>query len=75
MKTFKKFLLLILIIPFAFIFSACSNNDPSVVRIEKTKTIGTTDTYTIFYSDGSKTYFTVENGKVKGISPDRDGRI
>ena len=35
----------------------------SVVSIEKTKSIGMIDTYEITYSDGTKDYFTVTNGK------------
>ena len=34
----------------------------SIVSIEKTKTEGNVDTYTITYSDGNKTTFTVTNG-------------
>ncbi len=37
--------------------------DKTVVGISKTKTEGLVDTYTILYSNGSKSYFTVRNGK------------
>lgn len=63
MKKFKKFLLtLILILPCSFFLFACSS-EPYIVSFEKTGSVGTTDTYTITYSDGTTQHFSVENGK------------
>lgn len=63
MKNFKKFLLtLILILPFAFLLSACSL-EPYIVDIEKKYNIGNTTTYVITYSNGKQKSFTIENGK------------
>ena len=62
MKKFRAFLLLIVILPCIFLFGGCSITDPYVIGIEKTETIGTTDTYTIYYSDNTTSTFTVENG-------------
>lgn len=46
-------------------FTGCFNQDDvkTVVSIEKTMTVGLTDTYTIIYSDGSTYNFEVTNGK------------
>lgn len=65
MKNFKKFLLILIILPVMVMCSACSliKKDPYIVNIEKSNTVDSTDTYTITYSDGNKKYFTVENGK------------
>lgn len=66
MKHLKKFLLLILIIPCAFMFSACSpfwDTTAYVVGIEKGSSIGTTQTYIVKYSDGTTSSFEVENGE------------
>ncbi len=38
------------------------NDGVSITKIEKTKTEGNVDTYTIFYSDGTTSNFTVTNG-------------
>jgi len=63
MKNFKKLLLtLILILPFAFLLSACSL-EPSIVDIEKKYSINNTSTYVITYSNGKQKSFTIENGK------------
>lgn len=35
-----------------------------ILKIEKTKTVGLVDTYTIFYTDGNTTTFNVTNGEV-----------
>lgn len=48
-----------------------------ISKIEKTKTEGLVDTYTITYTDGTKTTFTVTNGKdgIQGVEgqPGKDG--
>lgn len=63
MKKFKQFMLtLILIFPCAFFLFACSS-EPYIVSFEKTSSVGTTDTYTITYSNGKTQHFSVENGK------------
>lgn len=62
MKKIKYFLIALLVLPFSIFLSACSTK-PYVTGIEKTKSIGTTDTYTVTYSDGTKSFFTVENGE------------
>ncbi len=67
MKKFRKLLLLILIIPCAFIFTACSfsfgESKVYVTGIEKTDIIGNTQTYTVTYSDGTTSSFEVKNGE------------
>lgn len=63
MQKLKKFILtLVLILPLSVFFFACSS-EPYIVSLEKTKSIGTTDTYTITYSNGDKKHFSIENGK------------
>lgn len=60
-KKFKVFLMILLLIPCIFLFSACSQ-EPYVVKIERTETVGNYETYTITYSDGTTSTFTIENG-------------
>ncbi len=63
MKKLKQILLaIILILPFAFFLSACSV-EPYIVNLEKTNSVGSTDTYTITYSNGETKTISVENGK------------
>lgn len=63
MKKLKRFLLtLVLILPCSFFLFACSS-EPYIVSFEKTSSVGTTDTYTITYSNGKTQHFSVENGK------------
>ena len=63
MQKFKKILLtLILILPLSIFLFACDST-PYIISLEKSNSIGTTDTYTITYSNGEKKYFSVENGK------------
>lgn len=63
MKNFKRFLLtFVLILPCSFFLFACSS-EPYIVSFEKTSSVGTTDTYTLTYSNGKTQHFTVENGK------------
>ena len=61
MKKLRVCLLLIVMIPCIFLFGGCET-EPYVVDIKKTDTIGTIDTYTVYYSDNSTSNFTVENG-------------
>ena len=62
MKNKLKYLLLLLIfLPCVFIFTACAS--VSVVDISKTGTTENYDVYTITYSNGKTSSFTVANGK------------
>lgn len=65
MKRFIKYLMLVLIIPIAFVVSGCSFNDKaiSIKSIDKTDSVGVVDTYTITYTDGSTSDFTIVNGQ------------
>ena len=70
MKKIKYFLFILLcfmIIPSGFLFSGCSINlgdDPvGIVSIDKTSTNGLVDTYTITYTNGTSSTFTITNGK------------
>lgn len=68
-KTIKAFLFSLLILPCVLLFSACDTNgaviavNTYILNIEKTSTEGLTDTYTITYSDGTTSTFTITNGK------------
>lgn len=67
MKKLKYFLFLLIIIPCAFILNACAMPDVKtsvyVTDIKQTSTLGETTTYTVYYSNGTTSLFTVENGK------------
>jgi len=66
MKKFKNiFLLILAIIPCALLFTGCSWFDKKVyvTRIEQTSTVGNSTTYTVHYSNGSTSLFTVKNGQ------------
>ena len=61
-----------LVVPFAIFATGCSylglsnssnSNSNSIERIAKTSSNGLVDTYTIYYSDGSTSQFTVTNGE------------
>lgn len=45
------------------VFSGCFTKTVSVASIEKTNSVGLTDYYTVTYTDGSTSSFTVTNGK------------
>lgn len=62
LKKFRVFFLILLIIPCLLLFTACTQQDPYVVKIEKTYTLGNVDIYTITYSNGTTSTFTIENG-------------
>lgn len=53
------------------VLSGCMSDTPYVTSIEKTRTVGLADYYTITYSDGTTSEFTVTNGK--DGSDGRDG--
>lgn len=63
MKKFFKYLLVVLIIPVAFMFVGCGEASKSIVSIDKTSSVGVADTYTITYSDGTTSDFVIVNGK------------
>ena len=73
MRKSKLWLLLILIIPCALLFSACSldllsstekeKDKNYVVSIEKSTSTETTDTYLVTYLDNSTSLITIENGE------------
>lgn len=70
MKKFKSFILVLLsIIPCTFLLSGClfinstNQSQTYVTKIEATETVGTSTTYTVYYSNGTTSLFTVENGK------------
>lgn len=70
MKKFTTLLLIILIFPFSFVFSGCSaESSVFVTDIVQTEVVGNNKTYTIYYSDGSTSLITVENG-TNGIDGD-----
>ena len=51
-------------LPVCFMFAGCSEMEPnSIVSIEKTDTVGLVDTYTITYTDGTTSTFSITNGK------------
>ena len=63
MKKFVKYLMIALIIPIAFVISGCSEQSLAIESIIKTDSVGIVDTYTITYSDGSTSNFTITNGE------------
>lgn len=66
MKKFKTFLLLILIMPCIFLFNACSffaDNTIYVTDIVQGETVDGVTSYTIIYSNGKTSLFSVNNGK------------
>lgn len=67
MKNFKRAIMCVclcfVVVACAFCVTACSDKTVSVVKIEKTGTIGLVDEYTIFYSDGSRSKMTISNGR------------
>ena len=63
MKKLRYFLLVLVLIPCVLLFTGCFNDSAYVTNIEKTQTLENSDIYTVTYSDGSTSNFTVENGK------------
>ena len=63
MKKFKYWILILLLIP-CFVLCACSiiPSKVYVTGITKGETVGNTTTYTIEYSDGSKSSFNITDG-------------
>lgn len=63
MKLLKRFLLALVIMPCALVFTGCFGGGVTISDIQKTSSNGIVDTYTITYSDGSTSEYTVTNGK------------
>lgn len=67
MNKFRKFLvagLCAVVLPCAGVLAGCDTEDPvSISSIEKTSSEGLVDTYTIYYTDGTTSTFTITNGK------------
>lgn len=65
MKNLRKiFIFIIALIPCVFMFGGCSllSEKVYVTDIKATETVGSTTTYTVYYSNGTHSLFTVENG-------------
>ena len=64
MKKYKKLLLILLIIPCIFMLNACSlfQTEAYVTAIEKTEAVGNVSTYTVYFSNGTQSTFTVNDG-------------
>lgn len=60
-KFLKSIVLIFLVLPATFLFSACGK--PTVVDIQKTNTTDSMVVYTIYYSNGTTSSITIENGK------------
>lgn len=66
MKNLKKFLLILFVVPCLFILNACSfieNKQIYVTNIVQGETIDGKTTYTVFYSNGKTSLFSVNDGK------------
>lgn len=67
MKYLRRLLLVFVFIPCALLFSACSflfpNENVYVTNIVQSSTTEDLTTYTIYYSNGTTSMFTVSNGK------------
>lgn len=63
MKKFRVLLLMLIILPCCWLFSACSWGEAYVTGIERTSTNGNSEIYTVYYSNGKTTNFTIENGE------------
>ncbi len=63
MKKLAKILLMLVIVPCAYVCTGCFGSGATIDGIEKTSSNGIVDTYTITYSDGSTSEYTVTNGK------------
>lgn len=65
MKKYKKFLLILLLVPCLFILNACSffkDSEAYVTSIEKTEIVGNSSTYTVHFSDGTHSTLTIKDG-------------
>ncbi len=57
MKKLKSILLVLLIIPCCFLFTACTNDKTTIVKVEKVNSEELGTIYKLFNSDGSTSYF------------------
>ena len=62
MKRLKYFILVLFILPIAFLFSGCVTV-PYVISIEKVSETDNIATFEVTYSDDTTSYFVVENGE------------
>ena len=62
MKHKKALCLLAPILAFSVLMGGCSWDSVSVTSIEKTASYATEDVYTVYYSDGTSSSFTVQHG-------------
>lgn len=65
MKKYKKLLLILLLVPCMFILNACSfsfDSEAYVTSIEKTEVVGNLSTYTVYFSDGTHSTITINDG-------------
>ena len=65
MKKFKNLLLILLLIPCVFFLNACSLlefGEAYVTAIEKTESVGNISTYTVYFSDGTHSTITINDG-------------
>ena len=62
MKRLKYFILVLFILPIAFLFSGCETV-PYVISIEKVSETDNIATFEVTYSDDTTSYFVVENGE------------
>lgn len=66
MNKYIVYAILAIIIPCCFLFASCSSSNDNqvyITSIEKTASSGLDDIYTITYSDGTTTNFTISNGQ------------
>ncbi len=63
MKKIAKVLILVLMLPIAWMCCACSQEPVSIKSITKTDSVGPVDTYTITYTDDTTSNFTIVNGQ------------
>ena len=66
MKKFVRCLLIVLILPIALMCSGCAINEDGAVSIKdikKTDSVGVVDTYTITYTNGKTSQFSIVNGE------------
>ena len=65
MKKFRKLLLILLLLPCVFMLNSCTlleDKEAYVTAIEKTEVVGNISTYTVYFSNGTQSTFTVNDG-------------
>jgi len=65
MKKFIKCLMIMIVVPIVLLCCGCtdSNKAVSIKDISKTNSVGIVDTYTVTYTDGKTSTFTIVNGQ------------